>query len=933
MPTEITQSDRYNAAEAEPRWQKVWDERGIFATPNKDLAKKYYVLEMFPYPSGRIHMGHVRNYTMGDVVARVKRAMGFSVLHPMGWDAFGMPAENAAMERKVHPKAWTYDNIAAMKKQLKAMGLSLDWSREIATCDPAYYKHQQKMFLDFLKVGLVERENRKVDWDPVDQTVLANEQVIDGRGWRSGALVEQREMSQWVFKITKYSQELLGALDTLDRWPEKVRLMQKNWIGRSEGLLVRFALDPKTTPNGESELEVFTTRPDTLFGAKFMALAPDHPLAAAAAAKNPALAKFIEECRHRGTAQAEIDTAEKLGFDTGMKALHPFDASWQIPVYVANFILMDYGTGAIFGCPAHDQRDLDFVNKYGLGNVPVVCPPDVDPKTFVITDTAYDGDGRMINSRFLDGMTIAQAKEEVARRLERETLPAGETPPPERGRMASEARPVGVSARTDPSPALRAGPPLSGEGTRSGNRPVAQRQVNYRLRDWGISLQRYWGCPIPIIHCEKCGVVPVPEKDLPVTLPDDVSFDRPGNPLDHHPTWKNVTCPQCGGPARRETDTMDTFVDSSWYFERFTDPWIKTAPTDVPMVNAWMPVDQYIGGIEHAILHLLYSRFFTRAMKETGHVGLDEPFAGLFTQGMVVHETYRTKDGEWAAPAEVKIESDGDTRRANLITTGEEVAIGPIEKMSKSKRNTIDPDEIIATYGADVARWFMLSDSPPERDVEWTERGVQGAWRFAQRLWRLAGEAGEIAQSAPAERPAGFGPAALKLRKATHRALFAVTADIEKLHFNVCVAHIYEFANTLNAVIGEVGSDKGAETGTIATPDFRWAMREAVNVLVQLFAPMMPHLAEECWASLGHQTLAAQAPWPKLEPDLLIENTVTLPVQINGKKRAEVTVPRDAKPAEIEAAVVALDAVKKALDGKPAKKVIVVPGRIVNVVV
>ncbi|HEY3794949.1 MAG TPA: class I tRNA ligase family protein, partial [Bradyrhizobium sp.] len=536
---------------------------------------------------------HVRNYTMGDVVARVKRAMGFDVLHPMGWDAFGMPAENAAIERKVHPKTWTYQNIDAMKKQLKSMGLSLDWSREIATCDPAYYKHQQKMFLDFLRAGLVERKQSKVNWDPVDNTVLANEQVIDGRGWRSGALVEQRELTQWFFAITKFAAPLLDALDTLDRWPEKVRLMQKNWIGRSEGLLVRFALDQTTKPNGESELEVFTTRPDTLFGAKFMALAPDHPLAASAAAKNPTLAKFIAECRHRGTAQAEIDTAEKLGFDTGMKAMHPFDASWQIPVYVANFILMDYGTGAIFGCPAHDQRDLDFVNKYGLGNVPVVCPPDVDPKTFVITDTAYDGDGRMINSRFLDGMTIAQAKEEVARRLERETLPAGEAPPPERGRTASEARPVGVSARepgTDPSPALRAGPPLSGEGARGGNRPVAQRQMNYRLRDWGISRQRYWGCPIPVIHCAKCGVVPVPEKDLPVTLPDDVSFDRPGNPLDRHPTWKNVSCPQCGGPARRETDTMDTFVDSSWYFERFTDPWIKSAPTDMPMVNAWMPV-------------------------------------------------------------------------------------------------------------------------------------------------------------------------------------------------------------------------------------------------------------------------------------------------------------------------------------------------------
>ena len=880
--------ERYNAAEAEARWQKVWDERGIFATKNDDVRKKYYVLEMFPYPSGRIHMGHVRNYTMGDVVARVKRAMGYSVLHPMGWDAFGMPAENAAMERKVHPKKWTYENIAAMKAQLKSMGLSLDWSREIATCDPAYYKHQQKMFLDFLGEGLVERKYSRVNWDPIDQTVLANEQVIDGRGWRSGAVVEQRDLSQWFFKITNYSQDLLDALDRLDRWPEKVRLMQKNWIGRSEGLLVRFALDPKTAPFEENELEIFTTRPDTLFGAKFMAVAPDHPLALAAASKNEEVAGFIAECMHRGTAQADIDTAEKKGIDTGIRALHPFDPNSTLPVYVANFILMDYGTGAIFGCPAHDQRDLEFANKYGLGNTPVVCPPGVDPKSLVITDTAYDGDGRMINSRFLDGMSTAEAKEEVARRLEKET---------------------------------------------AGNRPVAQRQVNFRLRDWGISRQRYWGCPIPIIHCKNCGAVPVPEKDLPVILPEDVTFDQPGNPLDRHPTWKHVTCPKCKWPATRETDTMDTFVDSSWYFERFTDPWIKTAPTDRPMVDTWMPVDQYIGGIEHAILHLLYSRFFTRAMKKTGHVALDEPFAGLFTQGMVVHETYRTASGEWAAPAEVKIDTQGDDRRAALIATGEAVEIGPIEKMSKSKRNTVDPDEIISGYGADVARWFMLSDSPPERDVEWTERGVQGAWRFVQRLWRLVGEAAEIAQSAPAERPSVFSPAAAALRKATHQALAKVTDDIEKLHFNVCVAAIYEFANTLGAAIGDIGSE-GADDGESPSPaaDLRWAMNEAVNVLVQLFAPMMPHLAEECWAMLGHKTLVAQAAWPAVERSLLVEDTLTLPVQINGKKRDEITVPRAASNTEIEAAVLALDAVKKALDGKSPKKVIIVPGRIVNVV-
>jgi leucyl-tRNA synthetase len=881
MPPDSSKNERYNAREAETRWQRVWDERGIFATKNDDPRPKYYVLEMFPYPSGRIHMGHVRNYTMGDVMARFKRAMGLAVLHPMGWDAFGMPAENAAIDRKVHPKAWTYANIAAMKKQLQSMGLSLDWAREIATCDPAYYKHQQKMFLDFAKAGLVERKRSKVNWDPVDQTVLANEQVIDGRGWRSGAPVVQRELVQWFFKISDYSQDLLEALDHLDRWPDKVRLMQKNWIGRSEGLLLRFMLDNATAPNNESELGIFTTRPDTLFGAKFMALAPDHPLAQAAAAKNPKLAAFIAEAKKIGTAQAEIDTAEKLGFDTGIKAVHPFDANWKLPVYVANFILMDYGTGAIFGCPAHDQRDLDFVNKYGLGNTPVVCPPGQDPKTFVITTTAFDGDGRMINSRFLDGLSIEEAKEEVAKRLERETR---------------------------------------------GNRPVAQRQVNYRLRDWGISRQRYWGCPIPIIHCKKCGVVPVPEKDLPVTLPDDVTFDRPGNPLDRHPTWKNVKCPQCGGKATRETDTMDTFVDSSWYFARFTDPWIKTAPTDRKMVDEWLPVDQYIGGIEHAILHLLYSRFFTRAMHKTGHVGMDEPFAGLFTQGMVVHETYRAKNGDWVEPANVKIAGkigdSGDARRATLAATGEPLDIGSIEKMSKSKKNTIDPDDIIAAYGADTARWFMLSDSPPERDVIWTEEGVQGAWRFVQRLWRLVGEISGVA--APAARPAAFGEAALTVRKAAHRALAHVSDDIDRLRFNRCVAHIYEFANALSDAIGAAETAPG--------PDLAWALREAGDILVRLFHPMMPHLAEECWAALGHLTLVATEAWPQVEPDLLVEDTITLPVQINGKKRADVTVARDAGKADIEAAVLALDAVKRALDGKRPKKVIVVPQRIVNVV-
>lgn len=879
-------SERYNARDAEPRWQRQWDEQAIFVSKNDDPRPKYYVLEMFPYPSGRIHIGHVRNYTLGDVLARFMRAKGFNVLHPMGWDAFGLPAENAAIERKVAPKAWTYDNIAAMKKQLRSIGLSLDWSREFATCDPAYYKHQQKMFLDMLRAGLAEREQRKLNWDPVDMTVLANEQVIDGRGWRSGAVVEQREMNQWVFKITKYAQELLDALDGLDRWPDKVRLMQRNWIGRSEGLLIRFALDQMTTPAGESELKIFTTRPDTLFGAKFMAISSDHPLAQAAAAKNPKLAEFVADIKKIGTAQEIIDTAEKQGFDTGIRAVHPFDPSWKLPVYVANFVLMEYGTGAIFGCPAHDQRDLDFVNKYNLGNTPVVCPEGQDPKTFVITDTAYDGDGRMINSRFLDGMTIDEAKEAVAKRLE------------------SELR---------------------------GNAPVAERQVNFRLRDWGISRQRYWGCPIPVIHCPKCDVVPVPDADLPVVLPEDVSFDKPGNALDHHPTWKHVTCPECGGKASRETDTMDTFVDSSWYFARFTDPWNENAPTTPAVANRMLPVDQYIGGVEHAILHLLYSRFFTRAMKATGHLALDEPFAGMFTQGMVVHETYQKADGTWVQPAEVKIEVGGNGRRATLLTTGEDVQIGAIEKMSKSKKNTVDPDDIIANYGADVARWFMLSDSPPDRDVIWSDERVQGASRFVQRLWRLVNDAEELCkqlgEAAPVVRPASFGTDATALRKAAHGALDKVTTGVERLHFNVCLAHIREFTNTFSEVLQRPG-----QPAADLAPDLAWAIREASQILVQLFSPMMPHLAEECWQVLGQPGLVSEANWPQIERDLLVEDSVTLVVQVNGKKRGDVTVATAAQNPEIETAVLALDAVKLALDGKPVRKVIIVPKRIVNVV-
>ncbi len=866
--------ERYDAPKREKHWQAEWEKRGIFRAAEDGARPKYYVLEMFPYPSGRIHMGHVRNYTMGDVVARYMRARGHNVLHPMGWDAFGLPAENAAIERGVHPAKWTYDNIATMRGQLKSMGLSIDWSRELATCDLDYYHQQQRLFLDMLKAGLVDRKTRKVNWDPVDQTVLANEQVIDGRGWRSGALVEQREQPEWVFKITDYAQDLLDALERLDRWPEKVRLMQANWIGRSEGLLVRFETIAGTAPKGYGEIEVFTTRPDTLFGAAFIAIAPDHPLAKAVAEKDAGASAFIAETQRHGTTAAELETQEKRGYDTGARVAHPLVPGAELPVYIANFILMDYGTGAIFGCPAHDQRDLEFARAYDLPVLPVVLPPDADAATFAIGDEAYTGDGTLINSGFLDGLDIDAAKTAVADKLEQQKL-AG--------------------------------------------KPQAKRKVEYRLRDWGISRQRYWGCPIPMIHCETCGIVPVPERDLPVKLPDDVSFDTPGNPLDHHPTWKHVACPQCGGPALRETDTMDTFVDSSWYFARFCSP-RAGSPTDTNAVGHWLPVDQYIGGVEHAILHLLYSRFFTRAMHRTGHVTLDEPFAGLFTQGMVTHETYKDQAGKWLLPEEVTI-SDGKGVHAK---TGAPVTIGAVESMSKSKKNVVDPDTIIAKYGADTARWFMLSDTPPERDIEWTASGVEGAYRFLQRVWRLVGEAAAKGAAPGAPKPAQFGADAEQLRRTAHKAVAAVTASIEKLRFNTAVAQIYELANALSYGLqnSEIQPDA----------DMRYALREAAEYLVRIAAPMMPHLAEECWAALGHTTLLAEEPWPVPDPALLAEDTVTIAVQVNGKRRGELTIARDAAKADIEAAALGLESVARAIGGRKIKKVVVVPQRIVNVV-
>lgn len=827
---------RFSPAEADARWQAAWDDARTFVADDASPKPKRYVLEMFPYPSGRIHMGHVRNYTMGDVLARFLRMTGHEVLHPMGWDAFGMPAENAAMEKKVHPGQWTYANIAAMKAQLKRLGLAFDWSREFATCDPEYYGHEQALFLELLKGGLVYRKESAVNWDPVDMTVLANEQVIDGRGWRSGALVEKRKLSQWFLKITDFADDLLAGLGSLDQWPDKVRLMQENWIGKSEGL--QFAFAP-VAPFDRS-IEVYSTRPDTIFGASFVAIAADHPIARALADANPGAAAFIELCKQGGTTAAELETAEKLGFDTGYQMRHPFDASIDLPVYIANFVLMDYGTGAVMGVPAHDQRDLDFARKYGLEVRRVVADGEnVDP-VFEGTE-AYTGPGRLVNSDFLNDLDVAAAKRAVIERAE-----AGGW----------------------------------GQGT-----------TVWRLRDWGVSRQRYWGTPIPIVHCDACGVVPVPTDQLPVKLPEDVSFDIPGNPLDRHPTWKHVDCPSCGAPARRETDTLDTFVDSSWYFIRFA-----SQPTDKPfdraVAESWLPVGQYIGGVEHAILHLLYARFWTRALNHVGLIDLKEPFAGLFTQGMVTHETYKSADGRWLAPSEV---NDGIE-----TATGEAITIGRVEKMSKSKKNTVDPEPILDRYGADAARWFMLSDSPPERDLPWSEAGIEGAERFVKRVWKLV--AGHQA--------GGTSPEALT--RAVHRTIAGVADDITALQFNKAVAKLY-------TLLGEAEKAK-----TMSDAD--------MDALLLLVSPMIPHLAEEAWSQLGRSGLIADAPWPVVDPAMLVEAEATIAVQVNGKLRDTIVLPKGIAKEDAEAAALASEKIVRALEGKAPRKVIVVPDRLVNIV-
>jgi len=850
---------RYNFKETESHWQQVWDDQKCFETTEDPDKTKYYVLEMFPYPSGRIHMGHVRNYALGDLVARYKKARGFDVLHPMGWDAFGLPAENAAIANNVHPADWTRENIAAMRDQLKPMGLSYDWSRELATCDPGYYRHEQKMFLDFLEQGLVYRKESWVNWDPVENTVLANEQVIDGCGWRSGVPVEKRQLFQWFMKITDYAEDLLQGLSTLDRWPDRVRLMQEKWIGRSEGAHIYFDIE-----GSDEKLEVYTTRPDTIFGASFCAIAANHPIAIHLAENNREIKAFAEECNRLGTSEAAIETAEKLGFDTGLKCKHPFDDGKTLPLYIANFVLIEYGSGAIFGCPAHDQRDLDFAQKYGL-DVETVVAPKGDPD-FMVIDEAYTGDGVLINSNFLNGLNKAQGISKAVARLEEKNM---------------------------------------GKGA-----------VNYRLRDWGVSRQRYWGCPIPIVHCEHCGTVPVPENQLPVELPKDVILNEPGNPLARHPTWKYVACPKCGKNAIRETDTFDTFFESSWYFARFCSPHSEQ-PFSKQAADKWLPVDQYIGGIEHAVLHLLYSRFFTRALKDCGYLDLAEPFAGLLTQGMVCHVTYQDSDGNWLFPEEVVEKHAGVFE---LIKSGASVVRGRSEKMSKSKKNVVDPDGIIDIYGADTARLFMLSDSPPDRDLDWSDAGIEGAWRYLNRLWRMVMEPKTPFADIDLPEPKDLSEKLRVVQRHIHRTIAYVSDDLDRFHFNKAVARIRELTN-------EIQSLDGADENT------SWVARYGMETIILLINPMTPHIAEALWQNMGYDQMLVDTPWPEARSDMLIDNVIEVAVQVNGKRRGSVNLPRGCDKQEAERQALALKTVEVIVADKPIRKIIVVPDRIINVVI
>jgi len=850
---------QYNPKSIEKKWQEAWKNAKVFEAKTDNKKPKYYVLEMFPYPSGRLHMGHVRNYTMGDVIARYKMNTGHNVLHPMGWDAFGMPAENAAMASGGHPKDWTYSNIEVMKTQMRPMGWTLDWAREFATCDPDYYGKQQELFLDFLDAGLVYRKNAVVNWDPVDMTVLANEQVENGRGWRSGAIVERKELTQWFFKISDYSKELLEAIDTLDSWPAKVKLMQSNWIGQSKGLEFNFEIVNPT--KNHSEIKVYTTRPDTLMGASFVGISADHPLAKELEKERDEISAFNKKCRQMSTSEADMEKADKNGFDTGLRVKHPLDPDWELPVWIANFILMDYGTGAIFACPAHDQRDLDFARKYDLPVIDTFISLSSSAKVSSQAFVPPKSEKVKWLNHFTD-IDIATGQEAIDKTID-----------------FAEKNKWGKSV------------------------------TNFRLRDWGLSRQRYWGCPIPVVHCKTCGVVPEKKENLPITLPDDVTFDVPGNPLDRHPTWRNCKCPSCGSRALRETDTMDTFVDSSWYFVRFTSP-KSDKPTSKEDVSYWMNVDQYIGGVEHAILHLLYSRFFARAMQITGHLPktAQEPFDALFTQGMVTHAIYKSRgaDGRdvFHYPEEVEVREG----KAFRIKDNKEVNIIPSAKMSKSKNNVVDPVNIVDAFGADTARWFVLSDSPPERDVEWTASGAEAANKHLSRVYRIIDEI--VSNNIPANDNDE------SLLKEMHKTIHDVTQAIESFGFNAAIARLYGFTNVL------AKSKAGTE-----------AKLSAAKNLTQLMSPMTPHLSEELWEKLGEKNLLAQQPWPAVDEAKLTDNIMTMPIQVNGKLRGQIEVQKDLSPSDIEQLALANVAVLRALNGNSPKKIIVVPGRIVNVVV
>jgi leucyl-tRNA synthetase len=859
-------NDKYNPRVVEKKWQKFWEDEALFEAQENLAKEKYYILEMFPYPSGKIHMGHVRNYTLGDVVARFKRAQGFNVLHPMGWDAFGLPAENAAIQNKTSPKKWTYENINQMKSQLKSMGFSIDWKREFATCDESYYYQQQKLFKKFYEQGLVYRKESLVNWDPVEQSVLANEQVIEGKGWRSGATVEQKKLSQWFFKISDFSEELLSGLDELSDWPDKVKTMQNNWIGKSVGCEIKFEIYDKNKKKLGHSLEIFTTRPDTIFGATFAAISPNHPLSERLSEQKNEIKNFILDCQKTGFSEETIAKTDKKGIDTELYVKHPFIKEKYIPIYVANFILMDYGTGAIYGCPAHDQRDLDFARKYNLDVIPVICPEKEKEETFQIKNEAFVEDGLLINSEFLNGLNVERAKEEIINKIETEN--------------------------------------------------IGSKKINFRLRDWGISRQRYWGCPIPVIYLENGDIELVPDSELPVKLPEDIEIDRSGNPLDNHPSWKYTKSSRTGLKATRETDTLDTFVDSSWYFLRYCSASEPDSPFNKSDLDYWMPVDQYVGGVEHAILHLLYSRFFTRALKKSGELNLSEPFKGLFTQGMVCHETYKLENGEWTFPEEVEEKNN----QYFHIQTGDKIIKGPIESMSKSKKNVVDPEEIIKTYGADATRWFMLSDSPPERDINWSLSGIKGAWKFKQKIWSQITKHQNVLAEHTEKGPTKLTQNAIQFRGQIYSYLSDVSNNIELFQMNVAVAKIYEMVNLISKF-------------ELTHEEDKYVLAESLRILVRILEPMMPHLAEECWSLLGGKKSLVDVPWPEIREDYIVRDSVTIVVQINGKKRGEISLPLDASEEHVLNEALLIPSVNIQVKDKKIRKQIFVSNKILNLVI